>query len=57
MFSPDEISEAHCGIQYRLETKAGLPFLVCRLLNGKKLYYCNARVEERKMKWGSSEPR
>ena len=46
MFNPGKVSEADCGIQYRLETKAGLPFLVCKLFNGKKFHYCNARVEE-----------
>jgi DNA polymerase len=34
--------EAQCGITYRLDTKAGLPCLVCRLLNGKSIYYMNA---------------
>jgi len=54
MFNPGKVSEADCGIQYRLETKAGLPFLVCKLFNGKKFHYCNARVEERQTKWGST---
>jgi DNA polymerase len=55
MFNPGRISEAACGIQYRLETKAGLPFLVCRLFNGKKFHYANARLEERKTPWGSTQ--
>ena len=54
MFNPGKVSEADCGIQYRLETKAGLPFLVCKLFNGKKFHYCNAGVEERQTKWGST---
>jgi len=44
---PGRVVTADCGIQYKLETKAGLPFLVCRLLNEKEIHYFDARVEER----------
>jgi DNA polymerase len=53
---PDKIAETECGVRYRLETRAGRPLLVCRLLNDKKLYYWNARIEERKTKWGNTKP-
>jgi DNA polymerase len=44
---------AECGISYRLETVAGLPCLVCRLLNGKCIHYMNARVlPDRLDHWG-----
>jgi len=52
MYRPGTITEANCGIRYRLETKAGLPFLVCQLLNGTKIHYANAAVEERSTPWG-----
>jgi hypothetical protein len=57
LFHPGIVSDADCGVQYRLETKAGLPFLVCRLSNGKKFYYANARVEEPPLKWDSGRTR
>jgi DNA polymerase len=56
MYHPGTISEANCGIRYRLETKAGLPFLVCQLLNGTKIHYANAAVEERPTPWGDKRP-
>ena len=56
MVRPGTIAEADCGIRYRLETKAGLPFLVCRLLNGAKIHYANARVEDRPTPRGETRP-
>ena len=56
MYRPGTIAEANCGIRYRLETKAGLPFLVCQLLNGTKIHYANAAVEERPTPWGDKRP-
>jgi DNA polymerase len=44
MLRPGTIAKAQCGISYRLETKAGLPCLVCTLLNGKAIHYMNAKV-------------
>jgi DNA polymerase len=46
MHCPGVITKAEPGITYQLDTKAGLPCLVCRLLNGKLLHYMNARVGE-----------
>ena len=56
MHHPGTVAEAACGIAYRLEEKAGLPFLVCRLLNGKKIHYPNARIEERPTPRGDTRP-
>jgi DNA polymerase len=41
---PGATVAARCGISYRLETKAGMPCLVCTLLNGKTIHYLNARI-------------
>jgi DNA polymerase len=49
---PGAIVTAACGVRYRLETKAELPFLVCQLLNGKKIHYANAQLEVRESDWG-----
>jgi len=57
MHRPGAIVTADCGIQYRLERKAGLPCLVCRLLNGKKFHYCNAQLEERAVPWDDTRTR
>jgi DNA polymerase len=47
------VATAECGISYRLETVAGLPCLVCRLLNGKHIHYMNAQVlPDRTDRWG-----
>jgi DNA polymerase len=45
MLRPDKTVVANCGVSYRLTTLAGLPCLVCELLNGKPLYYANARID------------
>ena len=52
MQNPGAIVTAACGIRYRLEKKAGLPFLVCQLFNGKKFRYANAQLEMRDSNWG-----
>jgi hypothetical protein len=44
MVRPGKISVANCGITYWLTTRAGLPCLLCELLNGKLLYYFDAVV-------------
>jgi DNA polymerase len=44
MVRPGKISVANCGITYWLTTRAGLPCLICELLNGKLLHYFNARI-------------
>jgi DNA polymerase len=51
MLRPDTVVKAECGIAYRLMTKAGLPCLVCRLLNGKQIYYMNARIFPGRTSW------
>jgi DNA polymerase bacteriophage-type len=51
MLRPDTTSVADCGVKYRLTTRAGLPCLVCELINGKPLIYSNARIDGRD-KWG-----
>jgi DNA polymerase bacteriophage-type len=51
MLCPDVTAIARCGIGYRLETKAGLPVLVCRLLNGKDIHYINARLSGKPDLW------
>jgi DNA polymerase len=45
MLRPGQTVTAHCGVAYRLTTRAGLPCLVCELINGKALYYANARPD------------
>jgi len=52
MQNPGVIVAAACGVRYRLETKAELPFLVCQVLNGKKFHYANAQLEMREGDWG-----
>jgi len=52
---PGNVIETECGVQYRLKTKAGIPFLVCQLLNGKNLYYPNPRIEERMTHRGNTK--
>jgi DNA polymerase len=53
MLRPGVAATAECGISYRLETVAGLPCLVCRLLNDKCIHYQNARVSpDRTDRWG-----
>jgi len=52
MQNPGAIVTAACGIRYWRETKAGLPFLVCQLLNGKKFHYANAQLEMCGSAWG-----
>ena len=53
MLRPGVTAKAECGISYKLETKAGLPCLVCQLLNGKHIHYMNARVSaDRTDRWG-----
>jgi DNA polymerase len=44
MLRPNMTANADCGVVYRLTTRAGLPCLVCELLNGKLLHYANARL-------------
>jgi DNA polymerase len=56
MFDPGSIAAAECGIEYQFEEKAGLPFLVCRLLNGKEIRYANARIEDRETPRGEIRP-
>jgi DNA polymerase len=45
MLHPGQSVIANCGIAYRLTTHAGLPCLVCTLLNGKPLHYANAKLD------------
>ena len=49
---PGRITTASCGIRYKRETKAGVPFLICQLFNGKKFHYANAQLELRDDQWG-----
>ena len=51
MLRPNTTAVANCGLKYRLTTRAGLPCLVCELINGKPLTYANARIDGRD-KWG-----
>jgi DNA polymerase bacteriophage-type len=51
MLRPNTTAVADCGVNYRLTKRAGLPCLVCELINGKPLYYANARVDGCD-KWG-----
>jgi DNA polymerase bacteriophage-type len=51
MLRPNTAAVADCGVKYRLTTQAGLPCLVCELINGKPLTYANARIDGRD-KWG-----
>jgi DNA polymerase len=44
MLQPGKVAAAKCGISYHLDTIAGLPCLVCTLLNGKRIFYQNART-------------
>ena len=49
MLHPGIPIKARCGIVYTLDKIAGLPTLVCRLLNGKHIHYVNARVDANKL--------
>ena len=49
MLHPGIPIKARCGIVYTLDKIAGLPTLVCRLLNGKHIHYVNARVDTNKL--------
>ena len=51
MLHPNTTVVANCGVKYRLTTQAGLPCLVCELINGKSLTYADARIDGRD-KWG-----
>jgi DNA polymerase len=53
MLHPGITAQARCGLSYTLETKAGLPCLTCRLLNGKDIHYMTAPVSpDRTDRWG-----
>jgi DNA polymerase bacteriophage-type len=53
MLIPYTVAMARCGLSYQLETIAGMPCLVCRLLNGKRIHYMNARVSpDQRDPWG-----
>jgi DNA polymerase len=45
MERPGAAITANCGVVYQLTERAGLPCLVCTLLNGKLLHYMNARLD------------
>ena len=51
MLRPNTTAVANCGIKYLLTTQAGLPCLVCELINGKPLTYANAQIDGCD-KWG-----
>jgi DNA polymerase len=51
MLRPNVVMTANCSVSYRLTTQAGLPCLVCTLINGKLLHYANARIDGAD-KWG-----
>jgi DNA polymerase bacteriophage-type len=51
MLRPNTTAVANCGLKYRLTTRAGLPCLVCELINGKSLTYADARIDGGD-KWG-----
>jgi DNA polymerase len=51
MLRPNATVNADCGVSYRLVTRAGLPCLVCELVNGKLLHYADARLDGQD-KWG-----
>jgi DNA polymerase bacteriophage-type len=51
MLHPNTTAVANCGLKYRLTTQAGLPCLVCELVNGKSLTYADARIDGYD-KWG-----
>jgi DNA polymerase len=44
MLRPGTVVKAECGISYRLDQQTDLPRLICRLLNGKEIFYQNAQV-------------
>lgn len=48
MLRRDEIATAQCGVTYFLTERAGMPWLVSTLLNGKQLHYPNARLDRDK---------
>jgi DNA polymerase len=51
MQRPGQPAVARCGVVYQLTTRAGLPYLICELPNGKLLHYANARIDGHD-KWG-----
>jgi DNA polymerase len=52
MLQPGKVAAAKCGISYHLDTIAGLPCLVCTLLNGKRIFYQNARTAPQLSRFG-----
>jgi DNA polymerase len=48
MLRRGEIVTAQCGVTYFLTERAGMPWLVSTLLNGKQLHYPNARLDRDK---------
>jgi len=52
MLRPGITVTARCGITYTLEERAGMPCLVCRLLNGKPIFYMNAKLAPEPNQWG-----
>jgi DNA polymerase len=49
---PGKTVRAHCEIKYKLEQGPAFPRLVCTLLNGKRIYYQNARLNGKANKYG-----
>ena len=55
MLHPGVTAITKSGISYRLEEKAGLPILICRLLNGKDIHYVDARLSGEPDLWGRAK--
>jgi DNA polymerase len=53
--NPGLTSAAKCGIMYKVKDIGGKPFMVCRLLDGKCLYYFDPRVGMKAMPWSTEE--
>jgi DNA polymerase bacteriophage-type len=54
--NPGEVFWSH-DIGYKVEEIGGTPFMVCRLLDGKCLYYCDPRPIMKEMPWSTPENR
>jgi DNA polymerase len=52
---PGTAVTAACGVAYKVKEIGGWPFMVCRLLDGKCLYYLDPRVGMKAVPWSTEE--
>ena len=57
VYAPGNVYTTDCGIKYKMVEFGGVPFLACRLLNGKKIYYCRPKRIKKAMPWDETDVR